>query len=215
MDINTFFLFLIFFFLLGCFVLFVRACYVGGQMFLGLITIIIFPFYFLWSKLLRPIHFYLNRSPLGQFHEHLFQRDQEPISSTQSTVIDGDTLVIRGERIRIAYIDAPEIGQIHLGTGADAGRIATEHLRHFLKGIEAHLEVIPLDIDRYGRTVAMLRVGPYDVGLTMVKMGMAIATRDAPEAYKNAETWAREKGIGLWRQGGFIPPNFHRIFAQD
>lgn len=187
----------------------------AGKMLLGLLFIALAPFWLVaagaWT-LLRPFHERLARRPLGEAEE---EEAAAPATATaaETRVVDGDTVVVRGERIRIAHIDAPEAGQIHLGTGADAGRAATAALRRFLDEAQDALEVVPLETDRYGRTVAMLRLGPYDVGLTMVKMGMAIADRAAPEPYKEAEAWAREKKVGLWRDGGFVPPDIHRVFA--
>ena len=200
---------------IGFGIIFVRFIATAAKMLLGLIVLLLMPVILVGSgiwMILRPLYERLARSPLGGFEE---EDAQATVASNpaDARVVDGDTVVIRGERIRIAYIDAPEIGQVHLGTGADAGRVATATLRRFISEAQDSIEVIPIETDRYGRTVAMLRIGPYDVGLTMVKMGMAIANRDAPEAYKEAEAWAREKKVGLWRDGGFVPPDIHRIFA--
>jgi endonuclease YncB( thermonuclease family) len=187
-----------------------------AQALFGLVVIAVTPAVLvgrgLWF-LLRPLYNRIARRPLGSA-----EPDVEPASGAEATaaetrVVDGDTVVIRGERIRIAHIDAPETGQVHLGTGADAGRAAAAALRRFLDEAQDKIEVLPIDTDAYGRTVAMLRIGPYDVGLTLVKMGMAVADRTAPEAYREAEAWARAKKVGLWREGGFVPPNIHRVFA--
>jgi len=187
----------------------------AAKILLGLLFLALMPVILagtgIWA-ILRPLHEHLARSPLGAAEEEDAQATAAS-NPADARVVDGDTVVIRGERIRIAYIDAPEIGQVHLGTGADAGRAATATLRRFLDEAQDSIEVLPLETDKYGRTVAMLRIGPYDVGLTMVKMGMAIADRAAPEPYKEAEAWARKKKVGLWRDGGFVPPDIHRVFA--
>lgn len=205
------------FMMLGFGIIALRVITASGTALLGFFTIVLAPFYFiargLWI-ILRPLHRHLAQHPLGAEPSYAPNSNSATQASTAETrVVDGDTVVIRGERIRIAYIDAPETGQFHLGTGADAGRVATATLRRFLNEAQDRIEILPIDTDRYGRTVAMLRIGPYDVGLTMVKMGMAIADRDAPETYKQAEAWARQKKVGLWRDGGFIPPDIHRVFA--
>lgn len=209
------FLFTILFWLMmvGATIMIFRLAAGAGKMLLGILFIALAPFYFAVGTrtLLRPLHERLARRPLGEAEEEA--PAPTTVTATETRVVDGDTVVIRGERIRIAHIDAPEIGQAHLGTGTDAGRAATAALRRFLEEAQDNIEVIPLETDRYGRTVALLRMGPYDVGLTMVKMGMAVADRAAPKPYKEAEAWARAKKVGLWREGGFVPPDIHRIFA--
>jgi len=215
MEIFGFILTILFWFMMvGLAIVGLRLLIGASKMLLGLFVLAAAPFAAVavgvWT-LLRPLHERLARRPLGEAEPE--EEAPRAIDASEVRVVDGDTAVIRGERIRIAYIDAPETGQIHLGTGADAGRAATAALRRFLDEAQDSLEVLPIDTDKYGRTVAMLRMGPYDVGLTMVKMGMAIADRAAPDTYKEAEAWARAKKVGLWRDGGFVPPDIHRVFA--
>jgi endonuclease YncB( thermonuclease family) len=207
---------LFWFMMVGFAILAVRFLIWAAQALLGLFVIAATPVALvgggLWF-LLRPLYERIARRPLGSAEPDVEPASGAEAAAAETRVVDGDTVVIRGERIRIAHIDAPEIGQVHLGTGADAGRAATAALRRFLDEAQDKIEVLPIDTDAYGRTVAMLRIGPYDVGLTLVKMGMAIAGRDAPEPYKEAEAWARAKKVGLWREGGFVPPDIHRVFA--
>jgi endonuclease YncB( thermonuclease family) len=217
MEVFALLLTIIFWFmLLGAAVVVFRLLIGAAKMLLGLFAIASLPAILvgggIWV-LLRPLYERIARRPLGSGDPDAETSAHAEATAAKTRVVDGDTVVIRGERIRIAHIDAPETGQIHLGTGADAGRAATAALRRFLDQAQGNIEVLPIDTDAYGRTVAMLRIGPYDVGLTLVKMGMAIADRAAPEPYKEAEAWARAKKVGLWRDGGFVPPDIHRVFA--
>jgi endonuclease YncB( thermonuclease family) len=217
MEVLTLLLTILFWLIfLGAAVIAFRFLIGAAKMLLGLLTIVFLPVVLvsggLWV-LLRPLYERIARRPLGSDAPDAETSASAETTAAETRVVDGDTVVIRGERIRIAHIDAPENGQVHLGTGADAGRAATAALRRFLDEAQGKIEVLPIDTDAYGRTVAMLRIGPYDVGLTLVKMGMAIADRDAPEPYKEAEAWARAKKVGLWRDGGFVPPDIHRIFS--
>src|SRR5512132_941539 len=53
-----------------------------------------------------------------------------------ATVIDGDTLVIAGERVRLQGIDAPELHQTCTAYGQEwpCGRTASDWLKAFLAG---------------------------------------------------------------------------------
>ena len=77
------------------------------------------------------------------------------------------------------------------------------------------VELRPHAIDRYGRTVAMVFVDGRDVGLELIKAGLAWAYEHyLPEAspeiqaqYTAAETAARVSRRGLWVDGkSAIPP---------
>jgi endonuclease YncB( thermonuclease family) len=217
--LNIVFTILILLMLVGFCLLAFRFMLWIGQVLFGLLVIAVAPVVFvargLWF-LLRPMRTIYDRiagRPLGSAEPDPESAPRTEATAAETRVVDGDTVVIRGERIRIAHIDAPEAGQVHLGTGADAGRAAAAALRRFLDEAQDRIEVLPIETDAYGRTVAMLRIGPYDVGLTLVKMGMAVADRNAPDAYRAAEAWARARKVGLWREGGFVPPDIHRVFA--
>jgi len=78
-----------------------------------------------------------------------------------------------------------------------------------------YVELRPHTIDRYGRTVAMVFVDGRDVGLELIKQGLAWAyVHYLPEAspeiqaqYTAAETAARVSRKGLWVDGkSAVPP---------
>lgn len=124
-------------------------------------------------------------------------------------VVDGDTIVVHGHRYRIAYMDAPEHGQFTLDLRHQAGDMATVGLKSALKpGERVRLDAI--DVDVYGRTVAIVWLGRENVGLSMVEAGLAIALPDAPYRYHEAERHARDNRIGLWGLGGFETPKLWR-----
>jgi endonuclease YncB( thermonuclease family) len=73
-------------------------------------------------------------------------------------VIDGDTLDIEGQRIRLHGIDAPESRQTCL-VGHEVwlcGQEATRALESFIGGSPVTCQ--EQDVDRYGRTIATCRV---------------------------------------------------------
>src|SRR4249919_1713564 len=90
-------------------------------------------------------------------------------------VVDGDTIDVGGMRIRLWGIDAPESKQMceRLGAAYACGHEATAHLRALVAGADVACE--PRVKDRYGRSVAVCRVGLVDVGAAMVRDGWALA----------------------------------------
>lgn len=92
------------------------------------------------------------------------------------TVIDGDTFQVAGVRIRLHAIDAPETDQ-HCVTeqGADwaCGGWITRAVRDQFDGAQA--TCIPLELDKYGRTVARCNARGVDVGEWLVSEGFAFA----------------------------------------
>lgn len=134
-----------------------------------------------------------------------FLRNLLPHRVSTSDAIDGDTLVLGRRRVRIAYIDAPELGQPVIGAdGYDAGEVSKDACFAMIDGQKLKLKVIDRDI--YGRDVAEVRTADVNLGLEMVRMGLARALDDAPEAYHDAEATARKGKIGLWADGGFTDP---------
>ncbi len=121
-------------------------------------------------------------------------------------VIDGDTLEIDGERIRLHGVDAFERNQT-CGAGASTwycGLAGTDALTRRLDGRTVSCE--PLNTDRYGRTVARCRTGGEDIGAWMVERGMALAYRQYSLDYVEAEDRARAARLGVWRDTAFTAP---------
>jgi len=122
------------------------------------------------------------------------------ISTTVTCVklIDGDTFETNtGERIRILGMDAPEVGQ----PIADLSKTFMESklLDHKVDiKIQTHLPV-----DTYGRTLAVATYRDENVAVSSIAAGLAKAlifddaTYD-PTRYREAETLARTRKIGIW-----------------
>ncbi|MCC7268653.1 MAG: thermonuclease family protein [Caulobacteraceae bacterium] len=96
----------------------------------------------------------------------------ETIAYSDIRVTDGDTFRLGAERIRIANIDTPEMpGRAACAYEADKALAAKARLAQILAGGEI---VIARDgVDRYGRTLATLRVNGRDVGEQLVAEGAA------------------------------------------
>lgn len=117
----------------------------------------------------------------------------------RASVIDGDTIEIRGQRIRLWGIDAPESAQTCTGdNGAiePAGRRSANALAEFIG--EANVTCTERDRDRYGRAVSVCTVQAVDVSREMVAQGWSRAFVRYSRDYVAEEQSAREAERGAW-----------------
>ncbi|MFN3823652.1 MAG: thermonuclease family protein [Pseudorhodobacter sp.] len=135
-----------------------------------------------------------------------------PVLGLEGTVrvVDGDTLVLGAERIRLYGIDAPEKGQRCDPSGRNwaCGDWAAARLRALVAG---GVRCEALDLDRYGRTVARCRAEGRDVGAEMVRMGAATAYRRYSTDYIAQEAEAKAAARGLWNGAGPAPETFRQV----
>jgi endonuclease YncB( thermonuclease family) len=125
-----------------------------------------------------------------------------PRFSGMAQAADGDSLRLRGDRIRLLGIDAPERDQICWepdGGEWPCGGTAHQRLADLVAAAETICQ--PAGNDRYGRTLATCSVSGRDVAATLVAEGLAIARGD----YEREENAARSTKSGLWR-GRFVDP---------
>lgn len=123
-----------------------------------------------------------------------------------ASVIDGDTLEIHGERIRLAGIDAPESGQSCYYTNGEVwrcGQAAALAVSDFIgrKSVECKSE----SLDRYGRHIATCYLDSLDINALIVASGLAVAYRKYSAKYITQENTAKDAQIGIWN-GEFIYP---------
>ena len=125
--------------------------------------------------------------------------------SGMARVIDGDTIDISGQRIRLHGIDTPEAKQTCQREGATwlCGAAATKALRKLIGG--ARITCIRRDKDRYGRVVAVCHANGLNLNAAMVQSGMALTYRKYSDDYTGQEMSAKAGRRGLWA-GQFIPP---------
>ncbi len=125
------------------------------------------------------------------------------------TVIDGDTIELQGEVIRLYGIDAPELGQTCRINGRpyDCGMVARAALLDLTAGSAVTCKVMPAaaggaaDEPRPGRCYA----AGYDLSEGMAYTGWALALRQVSERYVVFEDEARSARRGLW-EGRFVRP---------
>ena len=110
---------------------------------------------------------------------------------------DGDTIEIRGNRVRIEGIDAPELGQIAKKDGLvfDQGYRVKSDLIETIKGKE--VEVTVKGYDKYfNRIIGVVTCDGKDIGAWLVRSGRAIAAYG--RQYKSLEQEARKEKRGIW-----------------
>jgi endonuclease YncB( thermonuclease family) len=121
-------------------------------------------------------------------------------------VADGDSFVVRKNgsevSIRLWGIDAPEFDQ-------PFSQASKNTLKDLLSG--KYMQIIPKDIDRYGRIVAVVNIGNITVNSALVESGSAwvhqyYCKEPVCEYWYELEEKARNDKSGLWRGKNVIEP---------
>lgn len=93
-------------------------------------------------------------------------------TATTISVIDGDTIDVDGERIRVLGVDAPEL-RGRCEEERQAARYAWGFLAGLLGQAGNRLTIERAGTDRYGRTLARLRIDRTDIADILVANGVA------------------------------------------
>jgi endonuclease YncB( thermonuclease family) len=117
----------------------------------------------------------------------------------EARVIDGDTIVIHGQHIRLEGIDAPETAQRCGPPGHEwaCGQSASVALSNWLAN--QTVSCSPKGKDRYQRTLAQCFLGSDDIQARLVSDGWALAYRRYSNEYVSDEEVAKSKKIGIWQ----------------
>lgn len=126
------------------------------------------------------------------------------LSARVVEVYDGDTItVLSGNnkfRVRLFGIDAPEVLQDH-------GLPARDLLRKLTLGQTVSVEI--LNVDQYGRAVAMIRKDLLDINTEMIRSGAAWHYKQyaaGETGFADAQEEAKKAGAGLWQKSDPVPP---------
>jgi endonuclease YncB( thermonuclease family) len=123
-----------------------------------------------------------------------------------ASVIDGDTVEIRGTRIRLHGIDAPESRQLCTRPSGQSWRCGQQAALALSDRIGRRSVIcVARDTDRYGRTIAVCSQDGIDLNAWMVAEGWAVAYRQYSRDYVLADTEARSAGRNIW-SGTFVMP---------
>jgi endonuclease YncB( thermonuclease family) len=124
-----------------------------------------------------------------------------------ASVVDGDTIEIHGERIRIFGIDAPESAQLCRGNDSLTYRCGARAANELDKLVEQRQVICrTTGQDIYRRYVAICWTGGMDIGEWLVRNGLAL---DWPKysngRYFSAQNEAKNVERGIWA-GSFVEP---------
>ena len=128
----------------------------------------------------------------------------------KAKIIDGDTIQIGDNRIRLYGIDAPELKQVCKINGRNwmcgeeaAMALAYEMANHWIS-------CITKGKDRYSRTLAICFKANIDINREMVKRGLALAYRKYSNIYIEYEELAKSNKLGIWKSSFIKPWNWRK-----
>jgi micrococcal nuclease len=104
-------------------------------------------------------------------YSETFSRCSGPIRVT--CVVDGDTIWLRGQKIRIADINTPEVGKPECPAESALGERATSRLVALLNAGGFSIMPIDRDEDRFGRKLRIITRGGKSLGSILVAEGLA------------------------------------------
>jgi len=139
------------------------------------------------------------------------QRNLEVLSG-KPVIIDGDSLKLEGQELRLIGIDAPEYSQTCKNadqiTVYQCGKLAREHLIKLLS--VGKLSCEGSQQDKYDRLLAICMVDGFEINSQMVSDGWALAFG----SYYKEETSAEKAKRGVWA-GEFQTPSAWRKDAKE
>ena len=129
-----------------------------------------------------------------------------PLVQGTASVIDGDTIEIHGQRIRLDAIDAPESSQLCLDAAGKRYRCGQKSAFALADMIgRSSVACEPKGRDRYQRIIAVCFKGGTNLNAWMVAQGWAVAFRKYGIDYIPQEDDARLNRSGMWA-GSFDMP---------
>lgn len=125
----------------------------------------------------------------------------------QASVIDGDTIEISGERIRLVSVDTPESQQTYLDAGGRAWRYGQQAAMALSDMIgRSTVACLSEGRDKYGRILGQCNVSNVSLSTWLVENGWAMPYNDRAGRYDRASQRAESARRGVWA-GTFEKPS--------
>ena len=125
-------------------------------------------------------------------------------------VVDGDTIVLNGEKIRFTGIDTPELkqtclqGDQEVACGMSAKKLLVEKIGNNTP------ECISEGKDAYKRTLAECFVNGESLSKFLVRSGYAFAYRKYSTKFIKDEQFAKANKLGMWAMTFQYPWDFRK-----
>ena len=125
-------------------------------------------------------------------------------------IIDGDTIVLNGEKIRFSGIDTPELkqtclqGDQEVGCGMSAKMLLAEKIGNNTP------KCISEGKDTYKRTLAECFVNGESLSKFLVRSGYAFAYRKYSTKFIKDEEFAKANKLGMWAMTFQYPWDFRK-----
>jgi len=130
-------------------------------------------------------------------------------------VIDGDTIVVGATRVRLHGVDAVELDQPCFNADGDEWECGKWVRAEVVKRYQGKMVTCdPIELDRYGRTVAKCRFNGQDIGESLVSDGIIGAYAKYSHDYLDEEKAAAVAGRGLWASTSQLPSEFRATKAR-
>ena len=125
-------------------------------------------------------------------------------------IIDGDTIILNGEKIRFSGIDAPELNQTCLqgDQKVNCGIVAKKLLAEKID--KTTIECIREGKDFYKRTLAECFVNDESLSKFLVRNGYAFAYRKYSKKFIKDEDFAKVNKLGIWSMKFQYPWDFRK-----
>ena len=125
-------------------------------------------------------------------------------------VIDGDTIVLNGEKIRFTGIDTPELKQTCMQGGEKLSCGMTAKMLLVKKIGNNAPECISEGKDAYKRTLAECFVNGESLSKFLVRSGYAFAYRKYSTKFVKDEEFAKTNKLGMWAMTFQYPWDFRK-----
>ena len=125
-------------------------------------------------------------------------------------VVDGDTIVLNGEKIRFSGIDTPELkqtciqGDQEVDCGMSAKMLLVKKIGNYTP------ECISEGEDVYKRTLAECFVNGESLSKFLVRSGYAFAYRKYSTKFVKDEEFAKANKLGMWAMTFQYPWDFRK-----
>ena len=125
-------------------------------------------------------------------------------------IIDGDTIILNGEKIRFSGIDTPELkqtcmqGDQEIKCGVNARALLIKKIGKYTP------KCIIEGKDVYKRTLAECVVNGEIISKFLVRSGYAFAFRKYSKKYIKDEEFAKENKLGMWGMTFRYPWDFRK-----